>query len=468
MRQFVANFHFGVERLRARLSNSPGATALISTSAWAMLGDAVSRGLFLVAMIACARLMSQYDYGQLGLVRTTILTLVTFGSVGLGVTANRFVAEQRDAQPEFAGLLVGTSYILALTAGAIVALAVWVFAPIIASSLAGAPEISNYLRWCSIIVVLGSLLGAQIGIMQGLGAYRQLAAVGLVQGLAAIVMIPLGAIVDSVDGAILGMVAYHLIGVVLLNFMIRANLRKYGISPRLRPLRSVVPIFLKFSLPAAIGGLAIAPFKWLAEFLLARSNGFEDLALFSAASLMATMLVSLVSTLNAPMITFFGRRAASQEDRLAAINLYGTWYAFLLLATPLLLVPSLASLPYGTEYGTVRFQVVLVCLLAHAGMLLYYSGIVRMMIQHGNLWLVVATTLVEGALLIGAALVLSNKGATGLAIAFVISYAGRILITWPLLLNGNIISKEVLLDKFFLGSVAGFAALLALNVWRLS
>jgi hypothetical protein len=50
----------------------------------------------------------------------------------------------------------------------------------------------------------------------------------------------------------------------------------------------------------------------------------------------------------------------------------------------------------------------------------------------------------------------------------VISYAGRILITWPLLLNGNIISKEVLLDKFFLGSVAGFAALLALNVWRLS
>jgi O-antigen/teichoic acid export membrane protein len=462
-----ANFRLGIDRLRARLANSPGAAALIRSSVWAALGDVVSRGLFLIAMIVCARLMSQHDYGQLGLVRTTILTLVTFGSFGLGITANRFVAEHRDTDPDFAGLLMGTSYVMALSAGAALALAVWTFAPVVAAGLAGAPEIAAYLRWCAPIVVLGSLLGAQIGIMQGLGAYRQLAAVGLVQGLAGLLLVPLGAITQSVDGAIMGMLAYHLVGVVLLGFVIRANLRRLGISPRVRPLRRVAPIFLKFSIPATVGGLAIAPFKWLAEFFLARFSGFESLALFSAAMLAVTMLVSLVSTLNAPMITFFSRRTNSSEGRLAAVNLYGTWYAFLALAAPILLVPSLASLPFGAEYGTPQFQIVLVCLVAHAGMLLYYAGIMRLMIQQGNLWLAVSTTLLEGALLIGAALLLRNNGASGLAIAYVVSYAGRIVITWPLLLNREIISRELLLDRYFLYSVASFAALLAINAWRL-
>lgn len=467
IRQFGAYAQASVSTLRGKLANFYY-TDLFGSSAWAAVGDSVSRGLFLVAFILCSRLMPSYDYGQLSLIRTTILTFVTFAGLGMGMTANRYIAEHLVADKWFVGLLIGGSNFAAAVLGTIVAIGIWGFAPYIGAGWLKDPLIVDYLRWCAPIVLLASILGTQIGVMQGFGAYRQLAAVGSIQGVVAILALPTGAALAGIDGAILGILTYNLVGVILLSVTIRKHLRIHGVVVRLQPLGQLVPILLKFSLPAALGGLAIAPFKWFAEVQLARSGGFDELAVFGAAMLLTSLLLSLVSTMNAPLITYFTRKAAQPGDDRSHLNLFGTWYAFLLIAIPLLVWPSLGALPFDASYRTDKFQVVMLGLLTYVGLMLFHAGIVRLMILRGNLWLTVSTTLVEGAVLIAGAIALSDQGAVGLVIAYVFSYVVRIPVSLVSLHRAGGFASALLADRMFLLTVAAFVSMLAFQLWRLS
>jgi O-antigen/teichoic acid export membrane protein len=446
---------------------SPAIGVLLRSSVWAVIGDTASRGLLLVALMVCAQFLSPGDYGKLGLVRTTILTFVTFGGIGLGITANRFVAEHFENDTRFTGLLVGGGIAMAAVFGAVTSTVLWLSSPLIAGDLIGDAAVSHHLRWCAPIVLLGSIYGAQVGIMQGFGAFRELAIASTAQGVMALVLIPIGAATLAIDGAVFGILGYHVVGAVLLGVAIRRRLRAHGIIIRTRPLAEMMPIFLRFSLPAAIGGLAIAPFKWLAEAMLARHGGFPELGVFGAAMLLTTVLLSLVSALNAPMVAYFGRKHAHGDAQASSLNLYGTWYVFLVLAAPLLIWPPLASLPFGPDYRSAQFIEVTIWLLGYVGLTVYFGGIVRLMIQRGRLWLVVATTLIEGGALIAAFLLLKRYGAAGLAIAYVASYLARIAIAMPILYWRKALPATLLVDRMFWLTVTVFASVLVFHLGRL-
>jgi O-antigen/teichoic acid export membrane protein len=461
----VKRFFFNLLPHKSRSSVAP----LLSLAAWSALGESLSRGFMLVAFILCAHNLGRTEYGELGLVRTTIAMLVTFGSMGLGLTANRFLGEFRTSEPDKAGMIAGGSYLLAIAAGLLFALMLLIGAPAIQAHFPDQSSLELNMRLCGVIALFGAVSGAQIGILQGLQAYRSLAMIGLIQGLLAVVALPMGAQFLGVTGATYGILLFNVVGFAGMHFSISRELKQHGISINYRPNKSLLPLLLKFSIPSTLAGILVAPFRWVAETNLASIGGFSNLALFSAAMVIATALLSLVNSLNAPLITFFsGRTNQGKSDPLIRINVYGPWYVFLILSFPLVVVPELASIVVGSQYDLPAFHFTILFLLSHCGLMLYYSGIVRLMIQNGNLWLAVATNLVEGIALLAAYYFLRQYDAMGLAVAYVISYVGRIVATVPLLKGRGIVSRALLLDKAFLCSAAGFALVLLLSAWRLS
>lgn len=456
-----------LQLVRALAPSSTGRRLLESTF-WSAVAESLSRGLLLLALVFVARYLGAEQYGAFGIIRSTINVLATLGGMGLGLTANRYVAEYRSRDRVHAGRIIGSSYILAVGAGLFVGLIVLAGAETLAVDILRAPQLRQGLNIAAALLLLGSVQGAQIGILQGLGAFRRIAISSAVQGIAALTALVTGARYFGLEGALLGLLAYNLAGMAIFFASIRAELRLQQIEVDYGSFRATLPIFWKFSLPVMLAGVAVAPVKWLAETMLVTRIGFTELGFFHASLTIATMLIAGVSTLNAPLISLAASRAGTESTtRTTYVNLYGTYYVFLAIALPLVMFPRIASLAFGAEFATNQFYSVVVLLLLYVALMTYYNGILRLLAIDGSMWFGFITNLFEGAALIVGFLLLLEHGALGLGIAYVFSYVVRIVVSLPWLLRRGIVPHDLLRDRYFLLSMTGFVVLAVARVLSL-
>jgi O-antigen/teichoic acid export membrane protein len=450
--------------IRALCSSALG-KRLITTAFWSAVGEALSRGLLLVSLVIVARILGSEGYGQFGLLRTTISMFAMVGGLGLGFTANRFVARFRDTDKEYSGQIIGSSYVVAAGFGSLVALAVFLGAETLAREALGAPELQTGLQIAAALLLLNSIAGAQSGILQGLENYRLLALGGLAQGIVGIVAFSAGAHYFGIEGALYAFLVYTAVGVATYDALIRHEVRRQGIVISYFEFARFRPLFWAFSVPAALMGVAVAPFKWLSETLLAKGSGFEQLGVFHASMTIANVFLALVSTLNSPLISVTSNlQATSGGSRMQYLNLYGSWFVFLVLATPIVLMPWLPSLVFGADFATREFHDVSLLLVLYCGLLVYYQGIMRMVALHGSLWFGLITNLCEGAALLLSFYLMRDQGVLGLAFAYICSYVVRIIVSTPFLLGRGIIMPRLLFDRYFLFSLAALCALVAWQV----
>lgn len=451
------------------LRSSPTARRLAITALWSAVGDSLSKGLLLISLVAVARILGKEGYGQFGLIRTTIGMFATVGGVGLGLTANRYVARFRITDPHYSGQIIGSSYLLASAFGALTGTILFLMSGYVARDTFGVPQLQPDLRLAALLLLLGAVNGAQIGILQGLEAYRRLALGATIQGVIALVSFITGAYYFALSGALGALLAYTLAGILIDHVLIHRELRQQSISVSYRGLNRVLPLFLGFSVPAALTGIAVAPFKWWSETMLAKTSGFQDLGVFHASMTTMNVFLALVSTLNAPLISLTANLQDKRDSpRLHYVNLYGSWYLFLLLACPLLLFPDIPSLLFGERYAGVEFRAVTLVMLLYCGLLVYYQGIMRVVAQYGSMWLGFFTNLCEGASLLAAFYLLSDERVLGLALAYTCSYLVRVIVTTPVLLRQKIVSPELLFDKYFAMTIGLLGALVFIQVVRLT
>lgn len=451
-----------------RLDASPFARRLLATTFWSAMGESLSKGLMLLSMVIVARILGKEGYGEFGMVRTTINMFATLGGVGLGFTANRYVARFRDTDKRYSGQIVGSSYVLAAGFGACVGLCVFAGARFLSIGVLAAPQLEGGLKVAGFLLFLGAINGAQLGILQGLEAYRRLAVGAFAQGALGLLSFSVGSYYAGLNGALAGFLLYTLGGVLLFHGLIRRELRQQQIEPSYRQLKRVLPIFWSFSVPAALMGIAVAPFKWFAETELARSSNFKELGVFYAAMTVASMFLALVGTLNSPLISLTANLQDSKPSaRIQYLNLYGSWYLFLVLAIPCLLFPHLPALIFGEGYGGPEFRAVNLLLFVYCGLLVYYQGIMRFVALHGSLWFGLFTNLCEGIALIVVFYYFAGSGVVGLGYAYIASYLVRILVTTPFLIDKKIVPTALLFDKYFVLTLTVLLAVVAFQLSRI-
>jgi O-antigen/teichoic acid export membrane protein len=451
-----------------KLPSSLAARRLFAATLWSGLGEFSARALLLFSMVLVARILGAEEYGQFGIVRATMNAFAILGGMALGLTANRYIAEHKSKNKALAGEIIGSSYMLAALSGSLAGAVVFFGAGYLAENVLLAPQLRGPLQVTSVLVLLSALNGAQIGILQGLEAYRRLAIAGLFQGLIGVLCFAFGAYYFGVPGSIGGFIAYAGAGTVLMGWLVVNEAARNGIRAAWRGLNEVLPIFWKFSVPAALAGVAVAPLKWLAETTLVRISGFPELGVFHAAMTIATIVLVAASVLNAPLISLTAAaRSKPSASKMSYVNLYGSWYFYLLVSVPLLMFPQLAAVPFGAEFRTATFSDVTVLLLLYSGLLLYYQGVLRLVVLSGSMWLAFGTNLLEGLTLIAAFYVAQDYGARGLAIAYVASYVIRIAVSVPLFVRRGVIPKELAFDKYFMGTMLAVVGVIVVrHLWR--
>ncbi len=290
---------------------------LAGAAGWSLLAAVVARGANLFAFVVCARLLTRAEFGQVGIIQSTVGMFAPLASLGLAMTATKFVAEYRETDPGRAGRIIGLSLVTAVLAGALTTAALILLAPWIAARGLSSPGLERQLVPASGLLLLGVVESAQAGVLTGLVAFSSLARAGALSGAASIPIIAILAWLYGALGAIAGLTVSLAISCILNGLVLREQCRRFGIRPTLTGIASERSVLFRFSLPSYLSGLAVAPVAWFGSAMLVRgTDGLSQMALFGAADRYRYLLIFLplaVSRIAVPALSRLHAAGSTSE-----------------------------------------------------------------------------------------------------------------------------------------------------------
>jgi O-antigen/teichoic acid export membrane protein len=417
----------GVRSLIARVWQSPLAHRLAHGALWALVGSLLARVLNLAAMVIVARLLGKKGFGEFGIVQSTVSVFSVLAGISLGITATKYVAEFRVRDPAKAGRIAALAELVALGAGALAALALYLLAPWLATRTLAAPQLGVLLRYSTLIVLLSAWTGVQTGILSGLEAFRGLAYVGFWAGLLSFPVIAVGTYADGLRGAVLGLTASLVVTGILNHLALRKEMARAGVPLSRDGCTREWSVLWHFSLPSLLGGLLTAPAIWACNAMLVnRQGGYADMGLYTAALRIKQIPEMVVASLLAPLLPVlsdhFGRKdvpAYNQALRMAFLLSMATIVPLALIQAA---VPSLTLLPYGQAYqgghtGLVQW------LMLHAVLIGLYSPMASILASMSRMWFGLAFNLAwAGVFVLLSHILVPAYGAMGLASATALTH----------------------------------------------
>jgi O-antigen/teichoic acid export membrane protein len=279
-------------------SHPPLGARFVKGASWSLLGMGAAQGLAVLASIITARLLGKVTFGEFGMVTGTVGAFGMLAGLGLGLTATRYVAERRSADPIRAGHILGLVVQVATISGGIVALILFALAPWLAARTLNAPQLADGLRLGCVLLFLNTLDGVQTGALAGLEAFKATTRISLIRGLLTFPVLIAGVWFFGLMGAVAATVLVGAIGWWLSQTALRAECARAGVPISYRGARADIPILWTFSLPALLSALVVAPVMWLANAVLANQpGGYGELGLFNAANQWRMALLLLPSVL---------------------------------------------------------------------------------------------------------------------------------------------------------------------------
>ncbi|MBZ5585192.1 MAG: oligosaccharide flippase family protein [Acidobacteriia bacterium] len=392
---------------------------------WALAGAAAARLAGLLAAMLVARVLGRTDFGKLGMILSTVGMFGTFAGFGLGIMASKHVAEFRTTDPARAGRIITLSETFAFVSGMSMAISLVLLAPVLATGSLASPEMTQPLRLSALSLFLNGLVGAQTGALSGLEAFRAIAKINLLSGLATVPLMVGGALIGGLGGAVWG---------TILSAALNCLLNYLTMIPILREFRIPFPapgafrehaVLWRFSLPATIGGALVAPATWLCNtMVIHRPNGYPELGLVSAANQWRTAILFLPATVGTAFLPILANLLASNNRKAfrktARYTVIFSLAAGAVIAVPVFTFSDFVMKGYGNSF--VSGQLVLRFTVLAATLYAANNQVTRILASLGQMWMATAFDLVWAAsFLIAGALLIPAYSATGFAIALLAS-----------------------------------------------
>jgi O-antigen/teichoic acid export membrane protein len=389
---------------------------------WSTIGSSVGQGASLLTLMVLARTLGKDSYGQFALVQSTAVALATFATLGLGVSATKYVSEYRVSDPAKAGRILGLSSLFAIASGVIFSCALLLAAP----QLIHADTLVADLRFTAIATFFGALNGYQAGALAGLEAFRRLARISGINGLTILALSWAMSSRFGIRGAVLAQGAGAFLLWLHCHFALRDESRGSRVRIRYRDAWRERFALFRCSLPAALCGVIGSLAVWRSNVTLATSGSYAELALFTAANTLRLMILfvpNLVTRVTSPVLnnllasgdthrfrrTFWGATAANGAVALSLALVFtcaGQWILRLFGKD----FVGAATLT-GFLLGSVVIEVVAINL---------YQAIFT---SH-SLWWQAGILTIWSAVLVGVSRVaVPGHGATGLALAYLSAWS---------------------------------------------
>ena len=293
---------------------------------WNTAAVVSSQGSTFVANLLLANILGRAGFGGYAVILGTAQAFAQLGSLGMGSTATRYLAEYREGQNERATAILGFTLSVSIYSAASFALALLVASNWIGAAILRVPELTGLLRLAGLVVFFSILNGYLSGVLAGLERFRVLgqanAGAGLLYVLAAVV----GGAEFGLSGAVGGLAVSSVGQFTVLYMAFRravATVRPPWRSPELGDDRSII---MRWVVPGVLGGFTSTAALWCLQALMTRQpGGLGSVAVYGAAYNLMTVVLFLPNVANSVGMTLLsnllGARDANQYRYLFLHNL---------------------------------------------------------------------------------------------------------------------------------------------------
>ena len=405
-------------------------TRLLAGAFWSILGSGIGQAMSMAASVLCARFLGPRHYGQLGVIQSTVNLFGLVASLGLGITATKHIAEYHRVDPARAGRVLGLATFTACAAGIVVAAILAAGSPWLARTCLNAPELSPDLRIAAVTIFFYGLNGYQVGALTGFEAFRPLAAAALVRGLITLPAVTCGILAAGLRGAVVALAVVSALNYLVHGFVLSRECRARHVAVSYRLGNEDWRMFYRFSLPVVVASMSFTPAVWWSNTLLARSSGYVQFGLFSAAFQWNTVIMffsGAIGNLCLPLLSsVLPEKNMPKYVRILAANFVLTTASALAVGIPVAIAAPLVMSLYGKGFVHAYHTLLLICLAA-------VLTAANTSVGHA-IWSLDATVsgvilaLMRGSLLVAGAYLLRAHGALGLAGAYVLMALTQTLI----------------------------------------
>lgn len=392
---------------------------------WAIFGTAFAKFNVLIAGIVCARILGKDEYGEFGMIRSTITVFVTLGIAGLGLTATKYISEYRKNSPDRISSIYLTTTGFSVVLGIIISSLILILAPVLADKTLNSPFLTNDLRWGGILLFFTILNGIQSGVLNGFEDFKSVALNTFYGSIAEGLLMCLGAYYYGVTGAIIGFgcgyIVIYLCNRHSINNLFRSNnviinFQNYNIKD--------LKLLYKFSLPAALSSLMVAPVFWIIKSMLVRDEGYGQLAIYEAADQWKIIILffpSAISNVVLPILSSIVNDSNGKFWKVLKINiLLNGGIAFVLSVAMILFGKYFMSL-YGKGFNDPTTLIILSCSTIFTAI----SQVIGLSISsRGKMWINFIFNMIWSIMVIAFSYIFLNLrwGASGIAYAILYSY----------------------------------------------
>lgn len=396
-------------------------SALFRDSFWAVFGNALGKGLSFLGGILVARWLGSEVFGEYGVVKSNIVMIAIFSTLGMGYSATKFVADTgagaRWKLRVIHRLVMEYTLVMSLA----IALLVTVCSDVLADWL-DCPDLGPIFRWTAPAIVFNAVTTAQIGVLSGLKKYKLLARNTTLTGIYMFLASVAGAYFFQLNGALAALTSSYLVNMMLNLIEIRKAIEREHAAPESEAayIKETRGSLLAFSIPIALQESLYSVTNWFSVAILVRMASYSEYGIYCAA-VQWMVIISFVpgSLRNVALSYFASNRGDSEANKkvlaqLSLVNLACT----VIPATVIMLASTLIGQLYGPTYVGVG---VIISLLSFTAVFSCQSNLLtqELMALDKN-WLLFISRLVRDLMMLGGIVLLiklSVKGALSASVS---------------------------------------------------
>jgi O-antigen/teichoic acid export membrane protein len=411
-----------INALHNNFKISPTGHRLAKGVFWNVISGVISKGAALLSTIVIARIVGKEAFGEFGIIQSTIMMMGVFASFGTSMMATKYVAEYRYTDSDKVNRILGLSISASWFFGAIVSVLLVVCAPWIAAQTIAASHLSAMLEIGAIYLLFSSVNGAQIGALSGFEAFRAISKINLISGVISFPIIGIAAYNFGLTGALWGYNITALLNCVLCQYTLDKVMSNYGNRSDYKNCLKEWRVLWRFSLPAMLANTLVGPVTWVCNVLLVNQpNGFAEMGVYSAATQWRQLMLffpGLIAQVALPIM-------ASSDTASPYQQIKSNFYINLVITLPLLALLSVCSPFIMSSYGSSFSDSwpVLLLVLCAAFLQVLQSPIVTYWAATGRMWTNFIANIFWGSSLVVLSWLFIEKGAMGLSLALLISFA---------------------------------------------
>ncbi len=430
-----------------------------------MIGAASAQGSVFAATVIVARMLGPRTLGEFGMIQSTVGMFGVFAGMGLGLTATRYIAEFRSTQPRRAGRVTGLTLSAAAGCAVVVAGAVWIAAPILCRGPMNAAGLVPALRAGCVLLLFNSISGVQAGVLMGFESFRLLAWTGVIRGAVTLPLVYMGVRYGGVTGGVAALAAAAIVGVAAAQAVLHRAARANGVPIQYLHFQGELPLLWKLSIPAFLSGAVTYPVNWIVRAVVVQQpGGYYDLGLLTGALRIQDVIAYAGQTLGAALLPMLAYSRRSASANLVRANHLMPWGFGLAIALPLVAFPEALGLMLGREFaGTAARETVILVLLCTC-LCMYKQGVARCVISGEYMWWGALSNSSTAAVVFAATWFLKDRGAPGLAAAYLLAHALNVVVFVPFYVRRGLAPRHLLMsrDSLALWVVTAAACLVAL------